>query len=107
MLGQNHLCAQSSTVRAVAAFTNSVETVARSHHPGIGRRTFQIFAKVLEDRGRLGGHGRKIIEGLIHSCRKTCGGNVMPKDSAIYNLREEAGLWDQLAHQVRNVFLAL
>src|SRR5258708_13639095 len=49
MLRQNHARAQTWPVRAMIALPDAIETVARSHYPGVRGRPFQIFAKVLEN----------------------------------------------------------
>ena len=90
----------------MTAFANPVETVAGSDYPGIGGWALQIFAKVFEHRGRLRRHRRKIIERFIHAGRETRGRHVVAQNSAIHDLREEACLRDEFAHQVRNIFLA-
>src|SRR4029077_13676638 len=98
---------QAGTVRAMTAFTNPIETVARSDHPRIRRWTLQILAKVLKDRWRRWGHGGKVIESFVYAGRQTGSRDIVAEDSVIYNLREKSRLRSEFAHRVRNIFLSL
>ena len=106
MLGQDHFRAQSRTVGTVAAFSNAIEPVAGSDDPGIGGGTFQVLTEIFEDGRMLRGKGSKVVDGFIDASRQAGGRDVMAQDSAVHHLREEGGLGDEFAHQVRNVFLA-
>src|SRR5438477_2336969 len=106
MLGQNYFCSQSRAVRTMAAFSNAIEPVAGSDDPGIGGGTFQVLTEIFEDGRMLRGKGSKVVDGFIDASRQAGGGDVMAQDSAVHHLREEGGLGDEFAHQVRNVLLA-
>src|SRR5437016_2009584 len=106
MLGQDHFRAQSRAVRTMAAFSNAIEPVAGSDDPGIGGGTFQVLTEIFEDGRMLRGKGSKVVDGFIDASRQAGGRDVMAQDSAVHHLREEGGLGDEFAHQVRNVFLA-
>src|SRR5207245_5470731 len=106
MLGQNYFCSQSRTIGTMAAFSNAIEPVAGSDDPGIGGGTFQVLTEIFEDGRMLRGKGSKVVDGLIYAGCQAGGCNVVAQDSAVHHLREEGGLGDEFAHQVRNVFLA-
>src|SRR5579862_4715184 len=93
-LGQNHACAQARTVRSMTAFTNPVEAVAGGNHPGIGRGTLQVFAKVFEHRWGLRSDGSKVVKCFIHAGGKTGGRDIVSQNSAIHDLGEEGSLRD-------------
>src|SRR5437868_10477923 len=107
MLGENNASAQAGAVSAIIAFSDAVETVAGRDDPGVRRRALQIFAEILEDRRVLRGKRSEIVDGLVDAGREACGGHIMAQDSAVYDLREESGLRNQLSHQVRDIFLSL
>src|SRR5437667_6248226 len=50
VLWQNHTRAEARSVRSMAALSDAVETIAGGDHPGIGRRSLQIAAVILEYR---------------------------------------------------------
>src|SRR5580693_4763810 len=49
--------------------------------------------------------GRKVVDGFVDSSGEAGGGDVVAKNSAVYNLREEGGLRNQFLHQVRDILL--
>src|SRR5213596_840274 len=93
--------------RSGGCFHNAVETVAGSNDTGIGGEPLQVLAEIFKDGWMFGGKGSKVVDRFIDTSREAGGGDVVAKDSAIDHLCEEGGLRDKLAHQVRNVFLAL
>src|SRR5215472_3488186 len=106
MLGQDYASPLARAIGAIAAFTDAIEAVARGNDPGIGSRTPQVFAEILEHGGIFRRKGSEIVYGLVRAGGKASGGDVMPQDSAINHLGEEARLRNELAHEMRNVFLA-
>src|SRR5437879_8338350 len=89
----------------MTALPDAVKTVAGRDHPGIGRWPLQIFAEIFEHRGRFGGNRGEVVERFINAGRQAGSCNVVAQDSAIHDLGKEAGLRDQVAHQVRDIFL--
>src|SRR5689334_375079 len=98
---------QSGSIRTMTAFPNTIEAVAGSYHPRIGRWTLQILAKVFEDSRRFGCHGREIVEGLVHAGSQARRRHVVAQDSLIHHLRKETGTRNQFTHQMRDVLLSL
>src|SRR6266851_2321821 len=107
MFRQNHARAQTWPVRAIIALPYAIETVARSHYPGVRGRPLQIFAKVLENGGMLRWKRSKIVDRLVDPRSQAGGSHVVPQDSAVHHLRKKCRLRNQLPHQVRNILLPL
>src|ERR1700722_1710254 len=103
MFGKNHSRSQTGAVGTVAAFSDSIETIAGSHDPRIRRRTLQIFAKILEDGGMFRRKRGEIVDGLVDSRSQACSSDIVAEDAPIPHVREECRLRNQFAHQVRNV----
>src|ERR1700746_2515720 len=91
----------------MAALTDAVKAVAGRDDPGVGGWPLQIFPEIFEHRGRFGGNRGEVVERCINAARQAGSRNVVAQNSTIDNLREEASLRDQVAHQVRDVFLPL
>src|SRR3954469_7642100 len=100
MLGQNYSRAESGPVGTVAAFANSVESIAGCDHPRIGRWAPQLFTEIFEHGGVFRRQRGKIVKGLIRSGRQTRGSNVVAKNAVVHYLRKEAGLRNQFPHHV-------
>src|SRR6266568_3943288 len=107
MLWQNYFCSQSRAVRTMVAFSNAIEPIAGGDDPGIGGGALQVLAEIFENGRMFGGKGSKIVDRFVDTGSQAGGGDVVAEDSAIHNLREEGGLRDEFAHQVRDVFLTL
>src|SRR6266404_4040591 len=107
MLGENDAGAEAGAVRAIVAFSYTIETVAGRDDPRVGRRTLQVFAEIFEDGGVFWRKGSEIVDGLVDAGGEACGRDVMAQDSAIYYLCEKGGLRNQLSHQVRDILLPL
>src|SRR5271168_1796916 len=105
MLGENHAGAKAGPVRAVAALSNAIKSIAGGYDPGIRGRALQILAKVFKRRGMFRGQGSKVIQGFVDACGQTGRGHIMAENSAIDDLRKESGLRDQLADQMWNILL--
>src|SRR5579864_7980983 len=89
----------------MTALPDTVKAVAGRDYPCVGGWPLQIFAEVFEHRGRFGGNRGEVVERFINAGRKASRRNIVAEDSTIDDLREEASLRDQVAHQVRNVLL--
>src|SRR5258708_29575960 len=92
MLRQNHARAQTWPVRAMIALPDAIETVARSHYPGVRGRPFQIFAKVLENGGMLRWKRSNIVDPLLDPCTQTAGSRPAPPGSPIHDLSQKGRL---------------
>ena len=106
MLRQYHLCAHAGAEQTMVTLANAVESVAGRHHPCVGKRTVQVFSKILEYGGMFRGNGGKVIEGFVDACSQAGGGDVVTEDALVDNVGEEARLRYQFVQQVRNIFLA-
>src|SRR5437763_16600128 len=106
-LRQNDAGAQSRTIGAVPAFTNTVEAIAGSDYPGIGCGTLQILAEVFENRGIFGRYRGKVVEGLVNAGRQTGSGYVVAEDAAIDDLAEEGRARYELTKKVLDIVLAI
>src|SRR5580704_550314 len=91
----------------MAALADSIETIAGRNHPGIRRRTLQIFAEIFEHGGRLGRYRCEIVEGLVSAGSKACRSYVMTENPPVHDLCKEAGARYQLAHHMWDVLLPL
>ena len=91
----------------MTALPDAVKAVAGRDDPGIRRRPLQILTEVFEHRGRLRGNRSEIVERFINAGRQAGSRYVVAQDSMIDHLRKETRLRDQVAHQVRDVFLPL
>src|SRR5919198_973277 len=89
----------------VAAFADSVETVAGSDHPDIGRGTLQVPPKVFEDRRVFRRKGGEIVYALIDARCQAGRGDIVTQDSSVNDLAEEGGLGDEFIDEVRNILL--
>ena len=105
MLRQNYACAQPRTVGTVAALSDAIEPVAGSNDPSIRGRALQVLAEILENRGVFGGEGRKVVDCLVDARCQTGSGHVVAEDSTIRHLGEEGRLRNEIADEVRDVFL--
>src|SRR5712692_5445875 len=107
MFRQNHARAQTWPVRAIIALPYAIETVARSHYPGVRGRPLQIFAKILENGGVFRRQRSKIVDRLVDPGSQAGRSDVVPQNPAIHHLRKKSRLRNQLPHQVRNILLPL
>jgi len=89
----------------VSTFTDSVESVAGRHDPGIGGGPLQILAEVFEHRWMFRGQRSEIIYRFVNAGGEAGRGDVVPQNAAIHHLREEARPRNKFAHQVRDVLL--
>src|SRR5579884_3297895 len=105
MLRKNHTRAEARTIGAVVAFTDTVEPIARSNHPCVVERTFQVFAKVFEDRRVLRRNGGEVVEGLIETSSQTCRSNVVTKNAAVHNLSVKRRLRKERFDQIGDILL--
>ncbi len=90
---------------AMIAAADAIETVAGSDNPGILSGALEILAKVFKDGGMLRRKRGEIVDGFIDASGKAGGGHIVAEDAAIDDLREERGLRNEFADQVRNIFL--
>src|SRR5581483_1726236 len=90
----------------MVTFSNAVETVAGSDYPGIGGWTPQVFAEIFEYGRRFRRERSEIVDCLVGSGCETGGRNVVPQNSLIDDLGEKGRLRNELAHQMRNIFLS-
>lgn len=106
MLGQDDSCAQACAVRAVVAFSNAIESIARRDDPSIAGAAVEIFAKVLEDGRIVGRYGGEVIECFVDAGGEAGRGHIMAENSLVDDLRVESRLRKQRFDEVGNVLLA-
>src|SRR5450432_30867 len=106
MFGKDDACARGGAVGTVAAFSDAIESITRCYDPGVRGRTFQILAEILERRGVLWGERCEVVDGFVDACGKAGCGDVVTEDAAIDDLRKKCGAGDEVADEVRDVFLA-
>src|SRR5581483_9301711 len=105
MFGQNDSRTEACPIGMVIALPDSVEAIAGSNNPGIGRWAFQVLAVILEYCRISWRNCRKVVEGLIYAGRQARGRDIVSKNSAIYDLREEGGAREHFPHHVWDIFL--
>src|SRR6266496_560128 len=106
MFRENHPCAQPRPIGSVAAFSDSIETVAGRHNPRIGRGPFQILAVILKHGRVFWWQRREIIDGLVSAGGKACSRDVMSKNAAVHYLGKKRRTRNQIAQHVGNILLA-
>src|SRR5450432_1453446 len=107
MLGQDDPRAQAWTVRTVTAFADAVKAVAGSNDPSIRGGPVQVLTEVFKNGGMFRRNSGKVIKRLVGPGSETGGGNIVAQNAAVDDLGEEGRLRNHLAHQVRDVLLAL
>jgi hypothetical protein len=65
----------------------------------------QILAEIFEDRWIVRRDGGEVVEGFVGPGYQACGRDIMTEDPAIDYLGEERALGNELAQEMRNVFL--
>src|SRR6266404_3661827 len=89
------------------AFADAVESITGCDNPGIGGGAFQIFPIVFKDRWIFWRKRGEIVDGRVDTCCEAGGRDIVAKNPAIHNLCEKSRLRDQLAHELRDIFLPL
>src|SRR5580765_6683302 len=106
MLGKNDASAETGAVRFMAAFSDSIESIAGRNDPCVRGRALTILAVVLEYRWIFWRQNREVIDRLVGACRKTGCGYIMTQNAAIDDLSEERRARDKVAQHVRDILLA-
>ncbi len=107
MLRQNDCSPGSRSIEARIAFADAIEPVARRNNPCIGGGPSQILAEVFKDSGMIRRHSRKVIQRLVHTCRKARRRHIVAQNTLVRHVRKKTGLGCELTDEMRDVFLPL